>query len=72
MSLSFLCHLFFPREGLFDLNEGTLLLRDALDASMSYSAHAKFVSRWLDKLELEDKAAEVAVPRTEPVSSPTE
>lgn len=33
------------------------IVRDALDATMHYSAHTKFVSRWLDKLEAEDAAA---------------
>ena len=31
--------------------------RDALDATMNYGAHAKFVEKWLDKLEVENKVA---------------
>ncbi|CAA7261488.1 unnamed protein product [Cyclocybe aegerita] len=33
------------------------ILRDALDATVNYGAHSKFVSKWLDKLDEEDKAA---------------
>ena len=31
--------------------------RDALDATVNYGAHTKFVAKWLDKLDEEDKAA---------------
>ena len=40
-------------------------IRDALDATMNYSAHTKFVSRWLDKLEAEDAAALAATTTSE-------
>ena len=33
------------------------LSRDGLDATMNYGAHSKFIEKWLDKLEAEDKAA---------------
>ena len=29
--------------------------RDVLDTTLNYSAHVKFVSKWLDKLEAEEK-----------------
>ena len=29
--------------------------RDGLDATMNYGAHAKFVEKWLDKLEVENE-----------------
>ncbi|KAG6811637.1 hypothetical protein H0H92_006507 [Tricholoma furcatifolium] len=32
----------------------SLLSRDTLDATMNYGAHAKFVAKWLDKLEAEE------------------
>ncbi|KAF8817025.1 peroxiredoxin Q [Phlegmacium glaucopus] len=38
------------------------VVRDALDATMNYGAHTKFVEKWLDKLDAEDKAAEITVP----------
>ena len=48
-----------------------LTFRDAHDATINYSAHVKFVSKWLDKLEAEEKkAAEPAAaeaPAAEPV-----
>ena len=28
--------------------------RDALDATMNYGAHSKFVEKWLDKLDGEE------------------
>ncbi|KAI1789577.1 AhpC-TSA-domain-containing protein [Ganoderma leucocontextum] len=34
-------------------NKGTV--RDVLDTTLNYSAHVKFVSKWLDKLEVEEK-----------------
>ncbi|KAI0826888.1 thioredoxin-like protein [Trametes gibbosa] len=39
------------------------LVRDVLDTTVNYSAHVKFVTKWLDKLEAEDKkAAEAPAP----------
>ena len=32
--------------------------RDVLDTTLNYSAHVKFVSKWLDKLEAEEKKGE--------------
>ena len=41
--------------------------RDVLDTTLNYSAHVKFVSKWLDKLEAESKPQGAAAPRpTEP------
>ena len=34
-----------------------LARRDVLDTTVNYSAHVKFVSKWLDKLEAEEKKA---------------
>ncbi|RPD62446.1 AhpC-TSA-domain-containing protein [Lentinus tigrinus ALCF2SS1-7] len=36
-------------------SKGTV--RDLLDTTVNYSAHVKFVSKWLDKLEAEEKKA---------------
>jgi peroxiredoxin Q/BCP len=33
------------------------IIRDALDATMNYGAHSKFVEKWLDRLQQEDDAA---------------
>jgi len=38
--------------------DGKGIVRDALDATMNYGAHSKFVSSWLDKLEAEKAASE--------------
>jgi hypothetical protein len=53
--------------------------RDALDATMNYGAHSKFVAKWLDKLDAEDAAeaapasavstAETAQPETTTVAA---
>jgi hypothetical protein len=32
----------------------TRTIRDALDATVNYGAHAKFVEKWLDQLETEN------------------
>ena len=39
--------------------------RDSLDATMNFSAHVKFVTKWLEKLVAEEKQAS-APPPTEP------
>ena len=31
--------------------------RDVLDTTINYAAHAKFVNRWLEKLDFEEKQA---------------
>ncbi|TFK91927.1 peroxiredoxin Q [Polyporus arcularius HHB13444] len=50
-------------------SKGTV--RDVLDTTLNYSAHAKFVSKWLDKLEAEEK--KVAAPSGAPAAAePTE
>ncbi|OBZ68894.1 hypothetical protein A0H81_11392 [Grifola frondosa] len=33
------------------------VVRDSLDATLNYGAHVKFVTKWLDKLEAEEKKA---------------
>ena len=45
--------------------------RDALDSTLNYGAHVKFVSKWLDKLEAEKaKAAEPAPEAAPPEAAP--
>ncbi|EKM51503.1 uncharacterized protein PHACADRAFT_261682 [Phanerochaete carnosa HHB-10118-sp] len=41
------------------------IVRDSLEATMNYGAHVKFVTKWLEKLEAEEKRAS-APPPTEP------
>jgi len=41
------------------------VVRDGLDATMNYNAHAKFVENWLDKLEAEDNVAPSATATAE-------
>jgi len=36
------------------------VVRDGLDATINYGAHSKFVEKWLDKLDAEDKATAAA------------
>jgi len=36
--------------------------RDGLDATVNYGVHSKFVEKWLDRLDAEDKATETTVP----------
>ncbi|KAH9933122.1 AhpC-TSA-domain-containing protein [Epithele typhae] len=43
------------------------VVRDAHDTTLNYSAHVKFISKWLDKLEAEEKKA--AEPTAEPDAS---
>lgn len=37
-------------------------VRDALDATLNFGAHSKFVEKWLVKLEAEEKAVPVPTP----------
>ncbi|TFK40566.1 peroxiredoxin Q [Crucibulum laeve] len=46
------------------------IVRDALDATMNYGAHSKFVAGWLDKLEAEDAAAPPAPSATQTAEAP--
>ncbi|KAI0720517.1 AhpC-TSA-domain-containing protein [Cerioporus squamosus] len=46
-------------------SKGTV--RDVLDTTVNYSAHVKFVSKWLDKLEAEEKKA--AAPAEAPAAA---
>jgi len=48
------------------------VVRDALDATINYGAHSKFVEKWLDKLQAEDakeSAKEVAPPEPAPAET---
>jgi len=45
------------------------VVRDALDATMNYGAHSKFVEKWLDKLDAEDKAAVAIATAESPAAS---
>ncbi|EIW59195.1 peroxiredoxin Q [Trametes versicolor FP-101664 SS1] len=53
-------------KGLFGLTETARVtffvdskgvVRDVLDTTVNYNAHVKFITKWLDKLEAEDKKA---------------
>ncbi|KAH9841520.1 peroxiredoxin Q [Rhodofomes roseus] len=53
------------------------VVRDALDTTINYGAHEKFVTKWLDKIDAEEKQdtqASGAVPTPEPAAGgqPTE
>jgi len=51
------------------------IVRDALDATINYGAHSKFVEKWLDKLQAEDakeSTKEAASPSKEPAPAPAE
>ncbi|KAJ3788355.1 peroxiredoxin Q [Lentinula aff. detonsa] len=41
--------------------DGKGIVRDALDATMNYGAHSKFVTKWLEKLQKEKQTAEAEV-----------
>ena len=47
-----------------------LARRDVLDTTVNYSAHVKFVSKWLDKLEAEEKKAAEPAPAAEGEAAP--
>ncbi|KDR82771.1 hypothetical protein GALMADRAFT_238291 [Galerina marginata CBS 339.88] len=47
------------------------VVRDALDATMNYGAHSKFVEKWLDKLDKEDEAAAGESPAPVPTETAT-
>ncbi|KAF8908882.1 thioredoxin-like protein [Gymnopilus junonius] len=52
-------------------------VRDALDATINYAAHSKFVEKWLDKLQAEDakegvKEAAPAPPSNAPAPAPAQ
>ncbi|KAF9533266.1 thioredoxin-like protein [Crepidotus variabilis] len=40
------------------------IVRDAIEATMNYGAHSKFVEKWLEKFAEEDKEAAAAQPPT--------
>jgi len=46
------------------------VVRDAHDATLNYNAHLKFVTKWLDKLEAEDKKASETSADPTPVPAP--
>ncbi len=39
-------------------------IRDALDATLNFGAHSKFVEKWLVQLEAEEKAVPAPTPTT--------
>ena len=39
-------------------------VRDALDATLNFGAHSKFVEKWLVQLEAEEKAVPAPTPAT--------
>ena len=43
--------------------------RDALDATMNYGAHAGFVEKWLDKLDLESEVATATATAESPAAA---
>ena len=43
--------------------------RDGLDATMNYGAHAKFVEKWLDKLDAENEVATATATAESPAAS---
>lgn len=43
--------------------------RDGLDATMNYGAHAKFVEKWLDKLDVENEVATATATAEAPAAS---
>ncbi|KAF9478199.1 thioredoxin-like protein [Pholiota conissans] len=47
------------------------IVRDALDATINYGAHSKFVEKWLTKLEAEEKAAKEPAPAATEVAEAT-
>ncbi|KAF8158391.1 peroxiredoxin Q [Crassisporium funariophilum] len=47
------------------------IVRDALDATVNYGAHSKFVEKWLDKLDAEDKDSQPAATATETPAATT-
>ncbi|THV05290.1 peroxiredoxin Q [Dendrothele bispora CBS 962.96] len=73
---------YYVGRGLLGLVEGRItfiidkkgVLRDAFESTMNYSAHVKFVTRWLSKLEAENDVppptATESAPPTVAVSAP--
>jgi len=45
------------------------IVRDGLDATMNYGAHAKFVEKWLDKLDVENEVATATATAESPAAS---
>ncbi|KAJ7044084.1 peroxiredoxin Q [Mycena alexandri] len=71
--------------GLADVARTTIIIdakgniRDTVEGTINYGAHSKFVTKWLDKLEAEQKAAAepapaaaVETPVTEALAEPAE
>ncbi|PPQ65863.1 hypothetical protein CVT26_000797 [Gymnopilus dilepis] len=47
------------------------IVRDALDATLNYSAHSKFVDKWLDKLQAEEPKESKEAPKKEEAAAAT-
>ncbi|KAJ7175822.1 peroxiredoxin Q [Mycena filopes] len=64
--------------GLADVARTTVIIdakgniRDTVEGTLNYGAHSKFVTKWLEKLEAEDKAASEPAAAAEPVAQPAE
>lgn len=43
--------------------------RDGLEATMDYGAHAKFVEKWLNKLDVENEVATATATAESPAAS---
>ncbi|KAJ6512245.1 peroxiredoxin Q [Mycena vitilis] len=43
-------------------------IRDTVEGTLNFGAHSKFITKWLDKLEAEDKAAAETVPAPDPAA----
>lgn len=46
-------------------------VRDALDATMNYGVHAKFVAKWLDKLDAENESTDNGAASAPSTGTPT-
>ena len=63
--------IYLPVKSFHDLNILLSLCvdRDALDATMNYGAHAKFVEKWLDKLDVENTVVTATATAESPAAS---
>lgn len=43
--------------------------RDGLDTTLNYGAHAKFVEKWIDKLDVENQVATATATAESPAAS---
>ncbi|KAF9077632.1 peroxiredoxin Q [Rhodocollybia butyracea] len=49
--------------------DGKGVIRDGLDTTINYSAHSKFVTKWLEKLQKESETAPVAITEAAPAAA---